>query len=293
MKVLVTGGSSLLGKYLAATKPNNVTLGCTWYSNFVSSTHYHLDIMDRTQVHNVFNYLKPDIVIHCAAIGDVNLAEIDYQAVYETNVLGTENIIRAAKRVNAKVVYVSSNAVFRGNEPPYAEDNRCDSVNNYGKIKRKAERLLIDWPDLDWLIIRPFMLYGWPYTGGRGNWGATIINKLGTKEPIKLVNDTIWMPTYAEDMAKAIWRLIEVGWWGGVYHIASPERATLHTFGLKIAKVYGFDIGLIEGVSSSHFPTIAPRPHDTTYNLDKITRLGIKLDGIESGIRRMRDESNR
>ncbi len=292
MKVLITGGSSLLGKYLVKTKSAIAHCMTTWYSNYVNDnvTSFHLDIMDRTQVHNMFNRLKPDVVIHCAAIGDVEQAETSYQAVHRTNVFGTENVIRAAMRFNTKVVHISSNAVFSGNEPPYSESSPSTPVNNYGKIKRKAERLLIDWPDLNWLIIRPFMLYGWPYTGGRGNWGATIINKLKSGENVKLVNDTIWQPTYAEDCAKAIWQLIEMGGNREIYHVASPERSTLYTFGMKIATIYGYDLALIEGVPSSHFPTIAKRPKESVYNLDKITELGIELEGIEDGIRRMKDE---
>ncbi len=291
MKVLITGGSSLLGKYLIKTKLDAVQLQSTHFLNSINSVaSYHLDIMDKTLVHNIFNRVEPDIVIHCAAVGDVEQAETDYQMVHRTNVFGTENVIRAAMRFNAKVVHISSNAVFSGNNPPYSESSPCTPINSYGKIKRKAERLLIDWPGLDWLIIRPFMLYGWPYTGGRGNWGATIVNTLKEGKSLKLVNDRIWMPTYAEDCAKSIWRLIEAGGNREIYHIASSERATLHTFGLKIAKVCGFDLGLIESVPSSHFPTIAPRPYETTYNLEKITELGIELAGIEDGIRRMKDE---
>lgn len=291
MKALITGGSSLLGKYLFRTKPNNVQLENTWYSNFIPyRTDYQLDIKNKVQVHNAFNSFRPDVVIHCAAIGDVELAETDYQMVHETNVIGTGNVIRAARRFDTKVIYISSNAVFSGNQAPYHEDFGCGPVNNYGKIKRQAERLLIDWAELNWLIIRPFMLYGWPYKGGRDNWGATIVNNLQAGETIKLVNDKIWMPTYAGDVARAIWQLIEIGGNREIYHVASLERATLHTFGLKIAKVYGFDTDLIEGVPSSYFQSIAARPVDSTYNLDRIAKLGIELDGIEDGIKRMRDE---
>ncbi len=289
MKVLVTGGTSLLGKYLYITKPSNVQLESTWYTNFIME-HAGLDITNRTQVHNLFNGLKPHVVIHCAAIGDVELAETDYQMVRGINVIGTQNVIRAAKRYDTKVVYISSNAVFSGNAPPYDEYDACDPINAYGKIKREAERLLIDRQDLDWLIIRPFMLYGWPYDGGRNNWGNTIVNKLKANETIKLVNDKVWSPTYARDTARAIWRLIEVGGDGEIYHVSSLDKATLYTFGLKVAKVYGFDAGLIEGVPSSHFKTIAARPKDSTYNLNRMIRLEIKMSGIQDGIERMRDE---
>ncbi len=289
MKVLITGGSSLLGKYLVATKPRRVTITGTWYTNSIVFGS-RVDITNRTEVHNIFNRVKPNVVIHCAAIGDVEQAETDYQSVYEVNILGTDNVIRTATRFDTKVIHISSNAVFSGNKPPYSENDACDPVNNYGKIKRKAERLLVDRSDIDWLIIRPFMLYGWPYTGGRDNWGATIVNRLKSGESLKLVNDTIWMPTYTEDIAKAIWQLLEIGGNREIYHVASRERATLHSFGLKIAKIYGFDINLIEGVPSSYFKGIAARPHESTYNMDKISKLGIELDGIEDGIRRMKDE---
>lgn len=286
MKTLITGGSSLLGRALLGTIPEGYQVEATWYTKYVSPAVGHqLNITDKSQVRYIFDRIQPELVIHCAANGSVDYAEKNYSEAALVNVEGTENILRAARDYYAKVIYISTNAVFNGNHPPYDESNPCHPINRYGSIKRQAEEKVMGYRS-QWQIIRPFLLYGWPWPGGRPNWATLVIDKLTKGETLKLVNDVVWQPTYVEDCAKAIWQLTTEG--QGIYHIASEERTTLYEFGLKVAKVWGLDETPLEPVDSSHFATMAPRPRDTTYNLDKIKALGIKLDGIEAGLERMK-----
>ena len=287
MKILITGGSSLLGKYLIQSQPEQHKVESTWYTNHVGLSMHQMDVTNKSQVNYVFDRARPDVVIHCAANGSVDYAEQNYQEVHQVNVEGVKNIILAAKDHLAKVVYVSSNAVYSGENPPYSEKSACNPVNAYGKIKRQAEREVMSLAK-SWLIIRPFMLYGWPFNNGRKNWGEEIYSRLFRLQYTKLVNDTIWQPTYALDCAEAIWRLLEND--KEIYNVASSERATLYTFGLKVAKVFDFALDLIEPVSSDFFPSIAPRPKNTSYDLTKIKSLGIELSDIEEGLIKMKRE---
>lgn len=286
LKVLITGGSSLLGKYLLSTQPEGVEVESTWYSNYVGSLAGHqLNLTDKSQVRYLFDLVQPQLVIHCAANGSVDYAERNYADAKSINVDGTENILQAAQSYRAKVVYISSNAVFDGDHPPYSEDSDCYPINAYGSVKKWAEERVVKYK-YDWQIFRPYLLYGWPWPNGRANWVTTVIDKLGKDEAMKLVNDVTWMPTYAKDCAEAIWELSTKE--NGIYHVASSERATLYEFGLKVAKVFQLDEKLLEPVDSNLFSTMAPRPKDTTYNLDKINRLGIELGSIEYGLERMK-----
>src|SRR6185503_306556 len=189
MRVLITGGSSLLGKHLLSSKPDNVTLDSTWYTNHIANMH-HLDICNKSQVAYIFERTKPDVVIHCAAVGSVDYTENHYDETRQVNVLGTENVLKAANDAKALFVYISTNAVFSGNNPPYSEDDNRNPVNAYGRIKREAENVVKMYRN--WLIVRPFMLYGYPYEKGRGNWLVTILDKLSNGEIVKLVDDTFW-----------------------------------------------------------------------------------------------------
>jgi dTDP-4-dehydrorhamnose reductase len=215
MRVLITGGSSLLGRYLLQTKPQDADIALTWNKNDVniSGIWYRLDIRNRADVFDTFEVFRPDLVIHCAALGGVDFA----------NVTGTKNVIDACNGYKTKIIYVSSNAVFSGNLPPYDEKSPLEPVNAYGSIKRQAEQTIRDLAR-KWLIIRPFLMYGWPYPGGRTNWAVKLAETLGNKS-YKLVHDHVWMPTYAKEVAETIWRLSNQD--HEIYNVAAPERATL------------------------------------------------------------------
>jgi dTDP-4-dehydrorhamnose reductase len=288
MKVLITGGSGLLGRYLL-----RVEIALTWYENIkgapeTSDPWYKLDIRDRQAVFDLFEATQPNLVIHCAAVGSVDYAQSDhgYQSVFEVNVTGTSHIIDACNGYKSKLVYISTNAVYGGDKPPYDEISSLQPVNSYGAIKVTAERVVKDKAKR-WMIIRPFLLYGWPWPGGRTNWAVKLIERVGDKS-YKLVHDHIWQPTYAGDVAEAIWKLSEQD--NQIYNVAAMERATLFEFGLKVCNVFGLEIRLIEPVDSNFFPTIAPRPKDTTYDLKKLVAQGIMLSDIRTGLEKMRGE---
>jgi len=285
MRVLITGGSSLLGKHLAESKPDDITLESTWYTNHITGMH-HLDICNKSQVAYIFERTKPDVVIHCAAVGSVDYTENRYDETRQVNVLGTENVLKASQDTKALFVYISTNAVFSGNNPPYSEDDNRNPVNAYGRIKREAENVVKMYRN--WLIVRPFMLYGYPYPNGRGNWLVTILDKLSKGQTVQLVDDTYWQPSLALDVAQVIWRLVQPDIAMGIYNVASDDRMSLYQFGLKVATEWGYDIGLIEPISSSKLGLKAVRPVDTTFKLDKIHELGIKLRSVEEGLRTLK-----
>lgn len=286
MKILITGGSGLLGKSLIETAPPEHEISATWFTNYtdIDLPAYRLNITDKAQVGYVFTKAQPEVVIHCAASGSVDYAEDNYQIAHLTNVNGTENIMSAAKDCGAKVIHISSNAVFGGQNPPYFEDDPRRPVNAYGSINKQAEDAVR--AGLHWVIVRPFLLYGWPYPGGRQNWATIIADKLSQGKSMKLVNDVIWMPTYARDCAATIWELI--GQDNEIYHVAGKERITLYDFGLKVAEVFGLDAGLLEPVGSDYFKGMVRRPKDASYSLTKINDLGLVLNGIEMGLKLMR-----
>lgn len=283
MKVLITGGSSLLGKALMESRPDNVDLASTWFTRYIPDCTYQLNVCDKSQVAYVFEQAKPDVVIHCAAVGSVDYTESHFTETRQVNVLGTQNVLQVSQGAKSLFVYISTNAVFDGSAPPYDEERYRQPVNRYGSIKREAENLVM--ATRNWLIIRPFLLYGYPYPGGRTNWLVTILDKLSKGEIVKLVDDTYWQPSLALDVAQAIWRLVQPDIAMGVYHVASDDRMSLYQFGLKVAQEWGYDIGLIEPISSSKLNLKAIRPIDTTFKLDKIHELGIKLRSVEEGLK--------
>lgn len=280
MKVLIIGGSSLLGKYLTLTNPG-MDIETTWFSNYVlNQVQYHLDVSVYSQVAYVFSRAHPDIVILCSAIGSVDYAETHFQETQIVNLIGTRNVVKACRDFKAKLVYISTNAVFDGKNPPYNESAPRYPINAYGVLKKDAEDAVTE-SGLKWMIIRPFLLYGWPFPQGRQNWMTTIFNKILKNEEVQLVDDVYWQPTSAEDCAEAIWKLIRMEKWGEVFHVASDDRMTLYEFG----QIITHNNPLIKPVSNSKFSTIAPRPQDTTFDLSKIHDLNIYLKSVRENMK--------
>lgn len=292
MRILITGGSGLLGKSLLETAPKEYILSLTYNKNWPLDTKqaiwYHLDVRNRADIFELFELVKPNVVIHCASIGSVDFTENNYQPVRDVNVGGLGHIIDACNGYKSKLIYISTNAVFSGKHPPYCEESPLEPVNSYGVIKREAERLVRDTAN-KWLIIRPFMLYGWPYSGGRTNWAVKIINALSQEDKQKLVNDVIWMPTYAPDCAEVIWHLASKEIDKEIFNVASPERVTLYEFGLQVCDVFDLDKDLLEPVDTDYFRSIAKRPVDTTYDLIKLAQYGFMLSDVRTGLLKMRE----
>jgi dTDP-4-dehydrorhamnose reductase len=302
MRVLITGGSGLLGKSLLETKPDDIEVALTWNKNITGvadtlNLWYKLDIKNRSDVFEVFEVFKPNIVIHCASIGSVDYTESHYQEVRDVNVGGLNNVIDAANGYKSRLIYISSNAVFSGKTPPYDEKSPLEPTNAYGVIKREAEGLIRSNAE-KWLIFRPFMLYGWPWLGGRINWAVKVIGELQLNRMLKLVDDVTWMPTYAPDCASVIWKLLfqkELD--KEIFNVASPERATLYQFGLKVCEVFSLEKNLLKPVNSDFFSigqgaVKAKRPKDTTYDLIKLSRYGFMLSDIRTGLEDMREAEN-
>lgn len=275
----------MLGKYLTSTRPNGIDLSSTWFTNYYPGA-YHLDVSNQSQIAYVFERVKPQVVIHCAAVGSVDYTEKHFAETHAVNVLGVRNILAAAKDAGALFIYISTNAVFDGEHPPYSEDAERNPANRYGSIKREAENLVK--AGYNWLIIRPFLLYGYPHVGGRANWFTIITQNLIRGVETKLVNDRYWQPTSARDCAATIWKLIEFGKKNEVYHVAADERMTLYEFGLKVAEFNQADRRLIKPIVSDELKGIAPRPKDTTFCLEKLHGLGITLNTVENGLRELK-----
>ena len=153
MRVLVTGANGMLGQDLC---PILEDVGY----EVIETTKTELDITNNCIVETVLNKEKPDIVIHCAAYTNVDLAESEYEKAFAVNVKGSENIAKAVNSINAKLVYISTDYVFDGEkESPYLPSDIPNPINNYGKTKYLAEEAVKKYCK-NYYIIRTSWLYG-------------------------------------------------------------------------------------------------------------------------------------
>jgi len=293
MKIAITGASGLLGKYLLQTQPLladvpegghqyiHQVIGC--YKDHPIPNGVKLDVSNREEVIYKLFEIRPDIIIHCAANGNVDDVENNPAEAVKSDLLGTINLLDFCDKIGTKLITISSNAVYSGNNPPYDESSPRNPINLYGRIKSLADDIVMKSP-CEWMIIRPIMLYGWNYKWGRGNWVTKILDMAKANKVTRLVDDSFTQPTYAFDVANLIWSFIKGNdMWGQVVNLSSKERVNLYQFGLKICETWGVG-GFIESAKTSDFPSIAPRPIDTTFNFNW------RLATMKEGLKEMKNE---
>lgn len=289
--ILVVGGTGLLGKALVESCPKNVRICATHLRDLpaiiLDGRLTRLDVMDSKETLTLFQEKRPDVVVHLAGVGSVDFAEKNQREARAINVGGIHHVIDACHQFGVRLIYVSSNAVFDGKSPPYDEEAARRPVNYYGQLKVEAEDV-VRRSGLEYAIVRAILMYGWHYPHARENPVTMWIRLLENGKPVKVVNDRFWQPLYVEDCAKLIWKMLDENKLG-IYNISGPERLSLFEFALQTANVFGLPADLIEAGPSSDFPTIAPRPIDTSFRLDKIQKeLGIQPMGIVAGLERMK-----
>ena len=291
-RILITGGTGLLGQALLQSAPDGTQLCGTYLPGRppprpMPCPFVPLDVCSTDQVREVFQLAQPDLVIHTASIGSVDYAEQHREQSWDVNVGGTQHIGQMCLRHHAKLVFISSNAVFDGEHPFYNEDAPVHPINYYGQLKVEGERW-VEASGLEYAIVRPILMYGWNLPVERGNWVTMWIERLGRGERVKVVNDTLTKPLYAVNCAQAVWAVVEKNK-AGIYHVAGADHINLYELARKTAEVFGSDPSLIDPVPSSYFPEIAPRPRDTSFDTTKmVEELGVLPMGVEAGLRHMR-----
>jgi dTDP-4-dehydrorhamnose reductase len=294
MRILIIGGTGLLGIALQQSVPSNIQGIATYFSKFLSSYWLPLPMLitnlaDKKQMGSVFEQANPDIVIHTAAIANVDFVERNREQAKKINVYGTEIVVELCRAFKSKLIYISSNAVFDGRHPFYSETDSVNPVNYYGRLKVEAENV-ISRSDIPWATIRPILMYGWPCTGGRDNPATWWIRSLKSGKPIKIVDNVFSKPLPVWSCAEVIWKVIRQQR-TGIYHVAGKDHLSLYQFALQVGEVFELDTKLITPVSDSYFTEIAPRPRDTSFDTSKIeSELGVKTIGVKDGLLRMKAE---
>lgn len=284
MKLLVTGASGLLGSALLREASKSGMIAVAAYNSHPLNGGLQMDVTKPAQVQAAMQRVAPEYVIHTAAFTDVDACEIEPQRARDVNALGTKNVADACKEHGAKLVYVSTDYVFDGEDGPYSEEDPTHPINVYGESKLAGERFTLNYSDN--AVARVCVLYG----PDKPNFVTWVIDSLRSNTPINVVSDQYNTPTYVGNCARALLRMCELGL-KGVYHVSGREQLNRYAFARAIADVFALNEKLINETTTDTLRQRARRPINSSLRVAKAERaLGIRLANVREGLTLLRDE---
>ncbi|MBU6324962.1 MAG: SDR family oxidoreductase, partial [Bacteroidetes bacterium] len=242
-----------------------------------------LDICNAAEVQRVLHDFRPEVVIHTAAMTNVDACEMDHASCDALNVHAVEYLSRAAEEINARFIHLSTDFIFNGEAGPYDEMAAPDPLSYYGHSKLKGEQI-VQSACTRWAILRTVLVYGIVHDMSRSNIVLWAKQALTAGKPLKVVDDQWRTPTWAEDLAMGCY-LAEKHEAQGIYNISGADFMSVYELVGRVAAYYGLSMDPVERVSSSTLNQPAVRPPKTGFILDKARRdLGYAPHSFEEGI---------
>jgi len=294
-RILICGSNGLLGQRLSlmvSTQTEYEVLNTSHHRSFVFDhrlfDYTQLDITRKGDIKSLVSSFQPDVIFNAAGATDVDWCETNREQAWNVNVVGVENLIEAARRVNARMIHVSTDHVFDGRQGPYSEDDKPNPVNYYGKTKLAGENALRK-SGVAHAIIRTTVVYG-SGIGIKHTFPLWIIRTLNERQYVKCADDQISNPTYVSDLALGMIRAAE-RMKEGLFHVCGSERIDRFKFAVKIAEQFGLDRSLVKQVASRDLHQTAPRPLLSGFiTLKAETELGLKPLSVDQGLQSMKRE---
>lgn len=272
---MITGSNGLLGQKLvklflskSTYEIHALSRGTCRLHNKEGYTYYNIDLLDKAALLKTFDQIRPDVIIHTAAMTNVDACEQQQQECDSMNIDVVENILTYCKGRDVYLVHLSTDFIFDGAKGDvYNEDDIPHPVNHYGLSKWRSE-MMIKESGTDCAILRTILVYGLVDDHDRSNIVLWVKNSLENEKDIYVVTDQLRMPTYAEDLAEACWLAVEARAIG-VYNVSSNQLMSIYDIALSIADAFGLDRKWIHPVETKDLSLPAKRPLSTGFNLDK------------------------
>jgi dTDP-4-dehydrorhamnose reductase len=230
------------------------------------------DLSVRAETRKAIGALRPRLIVNCAAATDVDRCETDHDYADRGNTLAAKYAAEAAAAVGARFIHVSTDFVFAGDKgSPYRETETPRPLSHYGRSKLAGERAVpLAAPDA--LIVRT----SWMYGRGGNHFPGKVLQWAAGGGPLRVVDDQLGSPTYAEDLAAGIRALAARGNASGIFHLCGAGCATRFEWAQETLALAGLDVQVLPA-SSADFPLPAPRPANSCLDCSKAAGLGVEL----------------
>lgn len=284
MRILITGGSGLLGANLSKdfSKEHEV------YSSYQSHSFsipgvksFSLNILEKNKVEEAIRETSPDLVIHAAALTNMKYCEENKKEASMINVEGTKIVAEAAKKYGKKVIYISTSFVFDGKKGDYSENDNPKPISHYAETKLQGEKEVLKQKEN--IVVRTD-IYGWNLQN-KESFAEWVINSLRRKEKINVYSDVYFSPILVNYLSEIIIKMNQKTL-SGIYNIGASERSKRVEFAKKMAEMFKLDSKLINPAPCTN-PLV---PKDSSLDCSKIKKeLKINMPSMEEGIRRMKE----
>ena len=295
-RILVTGANGLLGQALVtrlARHPEYDVLATGRQPSPLygsgSGGYVSMDVGVAAQIRAVFEDFAPDVVVNCAAMTQVDLCESERDLCWKVNVDAVDLLAKQCLATGAHLVQVSTDFVFDGHAGPYRESDRPSPVNFYGKSKLAAENAARTAGIDRWSVVRTVLVFGTGEHLARSNFVLWVASELAEGRRIRVVTDQFRTPTWSQDLADGIERLVRFSK-HGIFHISGRELMSVYDAARTVAEVFGFDPDLVEPTNSRAFTQPAIRPASTGFIILKAeTELGYRPTPFRQAVAAVRD----
>jgi dTDP-4-dehydrorhamnose reductase len=282
MKTLVLGSNGQLGQALVATVPAEFDL--------VAVDRAELDISDTDQVSKFFREVRPAVIINAAAYTAVDEAESHGDLAHAVNAVGPRNIAAAATEVGARLIHVSTDFVFDGEAvEPYRTDSATNPLSVYGRSKLDGEKAVLEAMPRTAAVVRT----AWLYSSTGANFVTTMLRLMRERDEVSVVADQRGTPTWANSLAEAVWALVDVREFHGIYHWTDAGECTWHEFAVAIQEE-AISLGLLDQpvpihpITTAEYPTTAKRPAYSVLDCSaSVDLLGLQPEPWRVNLRRM------
>ena len=292
MKILITGANGLLGQKLVrllGTKPEHSVLATGQGESRIIDPPPNMnfsgcDITNASEAKSVFVDFQPDVVIHAAAMTNVDECELNPEKCQLVNVEATQNVVHATENVKAHLIHLSTDFIFDGLQGPYNEEASPNPISIYGQAKLDSE-IIVKQATTPWAIVRTILVYGIAPGLSRSNIILWVKSSLEQGKTIQVVDDQFRTPTLAEDLAIGCLLIAEKKA-TGIFNISGEKLMTPFEMAYATADYFKLDKSLIIRASAATFSQPAKRPPRTGFDISKAkNQLGYAPHTFEEGIK--------
>jgi len=289
MKVLVLGGSGMLGsRYVESYVSEGHDVAYTYYNNpyeINGARSIRLDATDFNSIVRLVESEKPELVIDTIAHPSADFCDRDKIAAYKINAASCEAAAISARKVGARLVYISSAFVFGNREGMLTEEDTPDPISYYGVLKLLGEQSAKIAPEH--LILRTNQIFGWTKPEQKKTFVVSTLEKLEKGEKAEVCEDWYNNPTYVEDLVAATLRLVEKGK-TGIYHAVGSSFLNRVEWAKKIARMFEKDESLVVGINSAKLNLPAKRPKCRLSNAKIQRDSGVIMRDVDSAMEDMK-----